>query len=194
MTDTSPYAPSEGGVTEGPPPLWYPSQDRIARSALTAFSAFVKGRFPEIDITTYEALHHWSITATDDFWRCIWDYCEVIASEPSGVVVQHANKMPGALWFPDARLNFAENLLRRRGDGTALVSLLENGSRKETSFDGLYTQVAAIAAALKCAVSSQVIGWQVSCPMSLKPSSLCWQRRAWALSGRLALLTLAFTE
>ncbi len=149
MTDTSPYAPSEAGVTEGPPPLWYPSQDRIARSALTAFSAFVNGRFPEIDITTYEALHHWSITATDDFWRCIWDYCEVIASEPSGVVVQDADKMPGASWFPDARLNFAENLLRRRGDGTALVSLLENGSRKETSFDGLYTQVAAIAAALK---------------------------------------------
>ena len=149
MTDTSLEAPSESGVTESPPPLWRPSQDRIARSALTAFSAFVKERFPEADVSTYEALHHWSITATNDFWRCIWDYCEVIASEASDVVVRDADKMPGASWFPDARLNFAENLLRRRGDATALVSLLENGTRKETTFDELYAQVAAIAAALK---------------------------------------------
>jgi acetoacetyl-CoA synthetase len=57
--------------------------------------------------------------------------------------------MPGASWFPDARLNFAENLLRRRGDSTAIVSLLENGARSEVSFDGLYAQVAALSAALK---------------------------------------------
>ena len=149
MTDTSLDALSEGGVTESPPPLWRPSQDRIARSALTAYSAFVNERFPELDVSTYQALHHWSITATDDFWRCIWDYCEVIASEQSDVVVRDADKMTGASWFPDARLNFAENLLRRRGAATALVSLLENGTRKETTFDELYAQVAAIAAALK---------------------------------------------
>ena len=149
MTDTSLDSPSEGGVTESPPPLWRPSQDRIARSALTAFSAFVNERYPEGDVSTYEALYHWSITATDDFWRCIWDYCEVIASEPSDIVVRDADKMPGASWFPDARLNFAENLLRRRGTAPAMVSLLENGRRKETTFDELYTQVAATAAALK---------------------------------------------
>jgi acetoacetyl-CoA synthetase len=149
MTDTSWDASSEGGVTESPPPLWRPSQDRVARSALTAFSGFVNERFPEVDVSTYEALHHWSITVTDDFWRCVWDYCEIISSEKSDVVVRDAHKMPGASWFPDARLNFAENLLRRRGDATALVSLLENGTRKETNFDELYAQVAAIAAALK---------------------------------------------
>ena len=149
MTDTVVGTPSEGGVTESPPPLWRPSRDRVARSALTVFGAFVKERFPEVDVSTYEALHHWSITATDDFWRCIWDHCEVIGSEKSEVVVRDADKMPGASWFPDARLNFAENLLRRRGDATALVSLLENGTRKETTFDELYAQVAAIAAALQ---------------------------------------------
>jgi acetoacetyl-CoA synthetase len=149
MTDTSLDAPSEGGAAESSSPLWRPSQDRIARSALTAFSAFVKERFPEVEESTYEALHHWSITATDDFWRCIWDHCEVIASESSDVVVRDVDKMPGASWFPGARLNFAENLLRRRGDATALISLLENGTRTETSFDELYAQVAAIAAALK---------------------------------------------
>ena len=91
----------------------------------------------------------WSITSTTDFWRCIWDYSDVIASHESDEVVRDLDKMPGATWFPDARLNFAENLLRRRGDQTAIISLLENGTRSETSFDELYAQVAAIAAALK---------------------------------------------
>lgn len=149
MIDTPRDGSSKGSVIESPAPLWRPSQDRIERSALTAFCAVVNKRFPKVEVSTYEALHHWSITATDDFWGCIWDYCKVIASESSDVVVRDADKMPGASWFPDTRLNFAENLLRRRGDATALVSLLENGTRSETTFDQLYMQVAAIAAALR---------------------------------------------
>ena len=149
MIDTPRDGSSKGSVIESPAPLWRPSQDRIERSALTAFCAVVNKRFPKVEVSTYEALHHWSITATDDFWRCIWDHCKVIASESSDVVVRDADKMPGASWFPDTRLNFAENLLRRRGDATALVSLLENGTRSETTFDQLYMQVAAIAAALR---------------------------------------------
>ena len=137
------------GLIERSAPLWRPSAERIAQAELTKFSDFVAERFPEADISSYEALHQWSITATHDFWRCIWDYSGVIASRDSDVVVRDLQKMPGASWFPDARLNFAENLLRRRGDQTAIVSLLENGFRTETSFDALYKQVAAIAAALK---------------------------------------------
>ena len=137
------------GVIERSAPLWRPSAERIAQAELTKFSGFVAERFPEIDVSTYEALHQWSITSTTDFWRCIWDYSDVIASHESDEVVRDLDKMPGATWFPDARLNFAENLLRRRGDHTAIISLLENGTRSETSFDELYGQVAAIAAALK---------------------------------------------
>ena len=139
----------DSGLIERSAPLWRPGAERIAQAELTKFSDFVVERFPEIDLPTYEALHQWSITNTTDFWRCIWDYSGVIASRDSDVVVRDLQKMPGASWFPDARLNFAENLLRRRGDQTAIVSLLENGVRTETSFDALYKQVAAIAAALK---------------------------------------------
>lgn len=149
MTDTLLDDPSEGGVIESPLPLWRPSSERIAEAELTKFRGFVSELFPEVDVSTYEALHHWSITATHDFWRCIWDYSDVIASFESDEVVRDLEKMPGASWFPDARLNFAENLLRRRGDATALVSLLEDGTRKETTFGELYAQVAAIAAALR---------------------------------------------
>jgi acetoacetyl-CoA synthetase len=99
MTDTPPDAPSEGGVTEISAPLWRPSQARIDRAELTAFAAFVSGRFPDVDVSTYETLHHWSITATNDFWGSVWDYCDVIASERSDVVVRDADKMPGATGF-----------------------------------------------------------------------------------------------
>ena len=56
MTDTPLDAPSEGGVTEISVPLWRPSQARIDRAELTAFAAFVSGRFPDADVSTYEAL------------------------------------------------------------------------------------------------------------------------------------------
>ncbi|MDB2557797.1 acetoacetate--CoA ligase [Luminiphilus sp.] len=130
-------------------PLWQPSAERIARSHLAQFTAFVKARFPEAEVSDYQRLHQWSITATEDFWRSIWDYCDVTSSQSSERVVTDRDRMPGASWFPDARLNFAENLLRRRGDSTAIVSLLENGTRSEISFDALYAQVAVLSAALK---------------------------------------------
>ena len=130
-------------------PLWQPSAERIARSQLAQFTAFVKARFPEAEVSDYQQLHQWSITATEDFWRSIWDYCDVISSQSSERVVTDRDRMPGASWFPEAQLNFAENLLRRRGDSTAIVSLLENGTRSEISFDALYAQVAALSAALK---------------------------------------------
>ena len=128
------------GVIERSAPLWRPTAERVAQAELTKFSGFVAERFSEIDVSTYEALHQWSITSTTDFWRCIWDYSDVIASHESDEVVRDLDKMPGASWFPDARLNFAENLLRRRGDHTAIISLLENGARSETSFDEVYTR------------------------------------------------------
>ena len=130
-------------------PLWQPSTERIARSQLAQFTAFVKARFPEAEVSDYQQLHQWSITATEDFWRSIWDFCDVISSQSSDRVVTDLDRMPGASWFPEAQLNFAENLLRRRGDSTAIVSLLENGTRTEISFDALYAQVAALSAALK---------------------------------------------
>ena len=130
-------------------PLWRPSEARIEQAGITRFTEFVSTRFPHADFSSYESLHHWSVTATSGFWQSVWDYCDVVASHPSAEVVVDADKMPGATWFPGARLNFAENLLRHRGSGTALISLLENGARSEISFDALYAQVASVSAALK---------------------------------------------
>ena len=79
----------------------------------------------------------------------VWQFCGVTASATSDTVVLHEDRMPGAVWFPDARLNFAENLLQRRDQGVALIGLLEDGSRREISFADLHLQVAKLAAALR---------------------------------------------
>ena len=93
------------GVTERSAPLWRP-RPRIAQAELTKFSGFVAERFPEIDVSTYEALHQWSITSTTDFWRCIWDYSDVIASQESDEVVRDLRQNAGRNVVPRCAAKF----------------------------------------------------------------------------------------
>ena len=129
--------------------LWEPSKERIESAQITRFARYVEAHHPELALSDYEALYQWSITAPALFWQAVWDFCEVKSSVRSKEVLLNGGKMPGAQWFPQARLNFAENLLQRRDDATALVSLLENGSRSTLSYAQLYQQVAQLAAALR---------------------------------------------
>ena len=61
---------------------------------------------------SYAALYDWSINHSAAFWQAVWDFCGVIASHRGDRVLENPQQMPGARWFPDARLNYAENLLR----------------------------------------------------------------------------------
>jgi acetoacetyl-CoA synthetase len=74
---------------------------------------FVNERYGK-KFTEYTSLYKWSIENIPDFWASMWDFGEIIASQPYDQVVDDLNKMPGAKWFSGARLNFAENLLRQR--------------------------------------------------------------------------------
>ena len=85
----------------------------------------------------------------EGFWAAVWQFCGVVASETGDTVLVDADRFPGARWFPDAQLNFAENLLRRRDEHPALVSVLENGARRELSYAQLHDQVAALASSLR---------------------------------------------
>lgn len=100
------------------------------------------GRFDD-----YHALHAWSIEWIEDFWASIWDYTGVIASRPYDQVLG-SRQMPGAQWFPGARLNFAENLLRHalHGDASAeaLVAVSESNEPVRVSRGELLNQVAAL--------------------------------------------------
>jgi acetoacetyl-CoA synthetase len=103
--------------------LWTPSPERVAGAKLTAFIAWLGERGHHFD--SYAALWQWSVTDLEGFWQAIWDYSGIEASVPPERVLG-SRAMPGAQWFPGARLNYAQHILRRETPGqVALLSLSE---------------------------------------------------------------------
>jgi len=141
-------ARDNSGATGISTPLWQPSESRIRSAQVTKFREFVNERYDPA-LADFAALYRWSVDRDRDFWSAVWDFCEVVASERGDTVLLDGDRFPGARWFPQARLNFAENLLRYRDDRIALVSLLETGRRRELSYADLYGRVARLAAGLR---------------------------------------------
>ena len=98
---------------------------------------------------TFESLYDWSVREPEKFWLSMWDFAGILAETQGERVVVDGDKMPGAEWFPDARLNYAENLLRRRDSADAIVFWGEDKVRRRLSFDELHDRVARLAQALK---------------------------------------------
>ena len=143
------------------PPLWTPSPGQIAASNLTRFTRQVESAIGR-EFATYADLHRWSIDEPGVFWSEVWRFTDVVASERAAHPVQDLDRFPGARWFEGAKLNYAENLLRFRDDKPALISYLEDGTRKEISYAELYRQATALATALKDLGVGQEIG-RASC-------------------------------
>ncbi|MAS40569.1 MAG: acetoacetate--CoA ligase [Porticoccaceae bacterium] len=129
-------------------PLWRPDAGRIEASNLAAYARFLEAGLG-LHFDDYDALHHWSVTEPAAFWESIWRFTGIAHSQPGEQVLAHPERFPGAHWFPGARLNFAENLLRRRDDGIALIGRLEDGTRRTLTHAELYAAVAHIAAGLR---------------------------------------------
>ena len=129
------------------PPLWQPSAERIARAKLTAFSRVAERRF-ERKFPDYASLYRFSIDRPADFWRAVWDFTRIRGSMGERVI-GHPDRMPGAQFFPDARLNFAENLLRRRDGTTAIVFNGEGKVQRSLTFAEVFAQSCGVAVALK---------------------------------------------
>lgn len=129
-------------------PIWRPSQSRIDNARLTEFIDLVNRRYGP-GLIGFHDLHRWSLKTPGRFWRAVWDFTGIVSSNPVSETLIRGDKFPGATWFPGVRLNFAENLLRYRDDKIAIVSVLENGVRKEISFGQLYKSVARLAIALR---------------------------------------------
>ncbi|MDG1946195.1 MAG: acetoacetate--CoA ligase [Halioglobus sp.] len=130
-------------------PLWTPSPQRIADARITAFAKSVNQSYELAVGPDYASVHQWSIQKPEQFWAAVWNFCEVIGDGPIDPVLLGGERFAGARWFPEVRLNFAENLLRRRDAKPALVSLLENGERREIGYGDLYLRVAQLAASLR---------------------------------------------
>ena len=130
-----------------PTPIWEPTRERIAGANMSAFLAAVRER--EISVTDYPSLYRWSVQTPAEFWSEVWRFCGIVASRPPERAVDGLEQMPGAQWFPGARLNFAENLLRRRDDSPALVFWNETGPKSEHSYAELHAAVSRLARALR---------------------------------------------
>ena len=133
----------------GPEPLWSPSPERVAEANLTRFMQ-VAGTRAGRTFAGYDELWQWSVDQRAAFWDTLWDFCGVVGDKGDGVL-EEGERMPGARWFPNARLNFAENLLRYRDERPALVFRGEDGTRMTLTYGGLYRAVAGVAEGLRAA-------------------------------------------
>ena len=128
--------------------LWSPSERAIEEAQVTQFARQMV-RKHRLELNTYPEFHRWTVENPELFWNEVWDFCGVIASRRGSTVLVDGDKMPGARWYPEARLNIAENLLRRGDRGDALVFWDENGPRRRVSYSELASDVSRAAQALQ---------------------------------------------
>ena len=129
-------------------PLWRPSEKQQKSANLARFMKQAGERW-DAAFDTFESLYDWSVREPEKFWLSMWDFAGIIAETQGERVLVDGDKMPGAQWFPDARLNYAENLLRRRDSADAIVFWGEDKVRRRLSFAELHDRVARLAQALK---------------------------------------------
>jgi acetoacetyl-CoA synthetase len=150
-------------------PLWRPEKSRAAQTTLATFSTWMASRAGK-SFDEYDDLHRYSIADPAEFWSSFWDFAKVIGDKGKPPYLVDADKMPGARFFPDARLNFAENLLRQKGAGPALIFRGEDKVARQMSHDELRSEVARASAALREA--GVEIGDRVAAMMPNMPESI----------------------
>ena len=129
-------------------PLWSPSEERKQAANITRFIEKVNSQY-NLALKSYDDLHEWSVENIPDYWAVIWDFADIRASRRYDQIVDDLTKFPGARWFPGARLNFAENLLRYRDDRLAFIFHGETQISKQMTYAELYDTVARLADSLK---------------------------------------------
>jgi acetoacetyl-CoA synthetase len=135
-------------VHDSPPIVWEPSSERIASATITRYREWLN-ETRGLELVGYHDLWQWSVDELEAFWASIWEFFEVEASEPYKRVLTQ-REMPGADWFPGARLSFAEHVFRGRDDGdVAIRHASELRPLGEWSWGELRAHAGAVAAALR---------------------------------------------
>ena len=131
-------------------PLWKPTQEELDAARLSHFQHWVAARY-QMHFEGYEDLHRWSVSEPEAFWQSLWDYFDIVGNK-GAITVQHIERMPGARWFPEAKLNFAQNLLRYADETPEAIALSihnENGPQGRLTYADLKNQVASLATHLR---------------------------------------------
>jgi acetoacetyl-CoA synthetase len=130
--------------------LWRPSPERIANANLTRFMRCVTAR-TGTPLADYAETYAWSLQEPAQFWSELAHFADTRADWGAGPVIEHPAQMPGARFFPGARLNFADNLLKFADEQPALIFRNERGARRALSGRELRAEVARVAAGLTAA-------------------------------------------
>ena len=128
--------------------VWSPSDKRLKSSQMYKFMQNINKKY-SINLSSFSELHTWSIENKTQFWELIWDFFDVIGSKGTKPYIDPLNKMPGSKFFPNGKVNYAENMLSGNNLGIAIVFKSEDKLRKEVSWKELKDQVAALAKFLK---------------------------------------------
>jgi acetoacetyl-CoA synthetase len=150
-------------------PLWQPGPDKVADANMTAFLNAVNMRWGAA-LSDFAGLWRWSVAAPDRFWTSVWEFGAIVGDGPGTVAVDDIHKIPGAAWFPEARLNYAENLLRKTGDGDAIVFWGEDKVKRRLSRSELTALVSRLQQAMRAAgvgVGDRIAGYMPNMPESV---------------------------
>ncbi len=128
-------------------PLWQPGGDRVRASNISAFIEAVEEDW-NVNIGDFDGLYEFSVSELDKFWTSLKDFTGIIAETWGDTVQENPGRMPGTRFFPGARLNFAENLLRRRDDAEAIVFKGEDKVLTRLTYRQLYDRVSQVSQAL----------------------------------------------
>jgi acetoacetyl-CoA synthetase len=149
--------------------LWTPTAARIGNANVTAFSQWLE-RERGLKFDDYAALWRWSVEDLDGFWGALFEYFHIDCSAPPSCVLARRN-MPGAQWFPGARLNYAQHVLRREhGGGDAILFASESHPLQPVSWQNLASQVRTLATRLRAAgvaPGDRVVAWMPNIPQTM---------------------------
>lgn len=151
--------------------LWTPSEERLRDSNVVRFIRHVEER-TGLQLEKYDDLWRWSVEHLEEFWASVWDFADVRTSNPYSEVLRDGQRsLPGADWFPDARLNYAEHLLRHEHrDGSAILYASEEQALQGLSWSELGRQVRAVGRELRrlgVRPGDRVVGYLTNVPEAI---------------------------
>ena len=123
--------------------LWKPCPSELKKTSIYKFLEIINFNY-KLNLKTFKELHNWSIQNREDFWFEVWKFFDIVGSTGEKPFLFPENDLPGTKFFPRGQLNYAENMLRKKGDDPAVIFQSEDKIYKKLSWSKLRKQVATV--------------------------------------------------